>query len=295
MACGRELPVQQSGAFAIQFSVEYKNRARPFLKWIGGKTQLLPELLKRVPEQYGTYHEPFIGAGALFFALQPKVAHIGDANGELILAWNILKHHPAELIAELKKPQYANAAEAFYEIRSRDLTFDSEASGVEIAARMIYLNKTCFNGLYRVNKAGKFNSPYGKYENPTVCDEENIWKVAAALHDSVHVHQEDFTKVSERAVKGDFVFCDPPYIPLSPTSNFTSYTAGGFGLVEHTRLRDLALELKNRGVHVLLSNSGSRVTEDLYGKDFSLEPVAARRSVNSKGDGRGAIKEYVIS
>ena len=272
-------------------------RARPFLKWSGGKTQLLPELLKRVPEKYGAYHEPFVGAGALFFALQPEVAWLGDANGELILTWKVIQRWTAELIAELKKPEYANTAEAFYEMRARNyFSFDSEhVTHAEIAARTIYLNKTCFNGLYRVNSKGQFNAPFGKFRNPTICDEANLCAVAAVLHNGIVINQEGFEAVETRAQEGDFVYFDPPYVPLSPTSNFTAYTPGGFGLGEHTALRDLAARLKARGVHVLLSNSGSPLVEELYGSSgFTLEPVMARRNINSVGTARGAIKEYLI-
>lgn len=270
--------------------------ARPFLKWGGGKTQLLPELMKRVPARYNAYHEPFIGAGALFFALQPEVAWLGDANGELTVTWKVIQRWPAELITELKKPEYANAPEAFYEMRARNyFSFDAEdVTNVEVAARMIYLNKTCFNGLYRVNSKGQFNTPFGKYKNPTICDEKNLIAVAAALHNGVIVNYEDFLAVEGRAQEGDFVYFDPPYVPLSETSNFTGYTAGGFGYASQVTLRDLALRLKQKGVHVLLSNSASPVVEELYGKDFSLEPVAARRNINSVGTARGAIKEYLI-
>lgn len=280
--------------------METKVKARPFLKWSGGKTQLLPELLKRVPATYGTYYEPFVGAGALFFALQPEKAVLGDMNGDLILTWNVIKYWHEKLIEELKRPEFANTSEAFYKIRSWSLAGGGCCGGTSDrienhvwAARMIYLNKTCFNGLYRVNKSGQFNAPYGKYANPTICDETNLRAVHEALK-NVSLQQSDF-RSSIVAVEGDFVYLDPPYVPLSKTSNFTAYTSGGFGLAEHTALRDLALDLKYHGVHVLLSNSAAPLVEDLYGKDFKLEPVAARRSINSVGTSRGTVKEYLIS
>jgi DNA adenine methylase len=265
--------------------------ARPFLKWSGGKTQLLPELLKRVPADYRRYHELFLGGGALFFALRPKVAYLNDLNEELINAYRVIRDSVEALVDELDSGRYRNDAATFYQIRSERPTGE-----VYRAARTVYLNKTCFNGLFRVNKNGGFNAPFGKYKNPTICDQENLRAVSAALQ-GVHLWSQDFenASVGMNVVEGDFVYIDPPYVPLSATSNFTAYTASGFGFEQQVFLRDLALHLKNRGVHVLLSNSGSPLVEELYGKNFTLEPVAARRSINSAGEKRGPVKEYLIS
>jgi DNA adenine methylase len=264
--------------------------AKPFLKWSGGKRQLLPELLARVPAKYGAYHEPFVGGGALFFALNPAVAHLGDLNEELISTYRAIQDNVEDLISELKDGGYDNTAEMFAEIRAF-VPIDE----MEIAARMIYLNKTCFNGLHRVNKKGKFNSPYGRYANPTICDEVNLRACATALHANEQLHHEHFSAVESRAVPGDFCYFDSPYAPLTTTANFTAYTAGGFGPEDQAELRDMALRMKRKGVHVLLSNSSAPLVEELYGADFTLEPVAARRSINVNGQGRGAIREYLIS
>ncbi len=286
MAAAGDLP---SSAMA---SARPEPPARPFLKWGGGKTQLLPELLKRLPERYGTYHEPFLGGGALFFALRPEVAFLGDANGELVNAYHAIQRRLPELIEELESLKDHNTAEKFYAMRAMELS-PQDVTGN--AARTIFLNKTCFNGLYRVNKAGKFNTPYGKYKNPKICDEQNRRAVARALHAGVTVTRENFVKVVDRAAEGDLVYFDPPYVPLTQTSDFTAYTPDGFGLAQHEALRDVALILKNRGVHVVLSNSACETVEKLYADKFRIERVKARRSINSKGGKRGPIDEFIIT
>lgn len=263
--------------------------AKPPLKWVGGKTQLLKELLARVPTVYNRYFEPFVGGGALFFALDPKVAILNDSNRELISLYTTLRGSVEEVIAALKLPLFANDSISFYSMR--DLTVDDP---VMAAARTIYLNKTCFNGLYRVNSKGGFNAPFGRYENPKICDEANLRAVSGRLMSAALICG-SFLDVEKQVEEGDFVYLDPPYIPLSPTSSFTAYTPGKFGLVEHTQLRDMAARMKSRGVNVLISNSGSSTTEELYGADFTLEPIQARRNINSNGAKRGAIKEYLIS
>ncbi len=265
--------------------------ARPFLKWTGGKRQLLPELLKRVPSMYGVYHEPFVGGGALFFALRPPVARLGDMNPRLVRCYRAIRDNVDDLIGLLSSRYATNTAGFFYATRAAE-----PSDPVEVAAWMIYLNKTCFNGLWRVNKAGKFNAPFGKYDNPAICDEENLRACSAALKAGlVTIENEDFESVDGRAKAGDFVYFDPPYVPLSETSSFAAYTAGGFGPRDQERLRDLALTLKRRGVHVLLSNSGAPAVEKLYSADFTIAEVMARRSINKNASGRGAIVEYVIS
>lgn len=286
MAAAGDLP---SSAMATAGLIQ---PATPFLKWAGGKTQLLPELMKRVPERFGTYHEPFLGGGALFFALAPEVAFLGDANGELCNAYQMVQSRLPELIEELRQPVYANTPEAFYSIRAVDPSVENK---VGAAARTIYLNKTCFNGLYRVNSKGKFNTPFGKRKNPTICDEPTLRAAARALHSGVTIRLDDFMKVSERAAPGDLVYLDPPYVPLNPTSAFTAYTPDGFGLAQHEALRDVALVLKRRGVHVIVSNSACEAVERLYADKFRIERVQARRNINSKGGKRGPIDEFIIT
>jgi DNA adenine methylase len=266
-------------------------KAKPPLKWVGGKTQLLPELMKRVPAGFGTYFEPFLGGGALFFTLQPKAAYLNDANEELMNLYRVIRDKVEKLIDELGSGDYMNDEETFYAIRSDRRTIDD----VLRAARTVYLNKTCFNGLYRVNARGGFNSPFGRYKNPTICDEANLRAVSLALQGAELREGEYSHDVLNFAVPGDFVYFDPPYIPLTKTSSFTAYTPGKFGLPEHIALRDTALQLKESGVHVLLSNSVTRTTWELYADHgFTLDLVEARRSINANGSGRGAIKEYLI-
>jgi len=232
-----------------------------------------------------------MGGGALFFSLQPKEAYLNDANEELISLFRVIRDQVDDLVDELRGGDYVNTAETFYEIRADRRTVDP----VLRAARTIYLNKTCFNGLYRVNGNGGFNSPFGKYANPTICDEPTLRAASAALQGAT-VSQGDFRGVEHVAKPGDFVFFDPPYIPLTKTSSFTAYTPGKFGLPEHEALRDMALRMKNSGVHVLISNSSSPITRELYSVDgFKVEEVQARRNINSSGDKRGAVTELLIS
>jgi DNA adenine methylase len=265
--------------------------ARPFLKWAGGKTALLPELLKHVPESYGTYYEPFVGGGALFFALCPKNAVLGDMNERLVRTYRALADNVENVITRLLLHASNHGDEYYYE--TRDIPID-DCDDSMLAAWFIYLNKTCFNGLYRVNRSGKFNVPIGSYKNPTICDVDNLRACSAAL-EGVKIRCSDFEKVVASAKKGDFCYCDPPYVPMNKTSNFTSYTASGFTYADQRRLRDCALALKRRGVHVMLSNSATPEVEDLYAReDFTLHRVECRRSVNSKAGKRGPVSEFII-
>jgi DNA adenine methylase len=263
--------------------------ARPFVKWAGGKRQLIRTLLQHVPVKYGRYFEPFLGGGALFFAIQPRLATLGDVNERLVRTYTGVKNHVERVIALLKT--YKHEERFFYELRNADVDGRSDA---EVAAWFVYLNKTGFNGLYRVNKNNRFNVPFGRYENPKICDARILRACSAALS-STHLHVGDFEAIATRAKRGDFVYFDPPYAPLSATSSFTSYTSSGFGLPEQRRLRDLARRLKSRGVHVLLSNSDAPSIRELYARGFEISEVAATRMVNSDPSRRGAITELVIT
>ncbi len=266
------------------------DETRPFLKWAGGKRQLVPELLARMPARYGTYYEPFIGGGALFFAAQPARAVLADRNPRLVRTWRAIQSQVDRVVALLQS--YPIEESFFYAFRERPI--DEAAEDAEVAAWMIYLNKTGFNGLYRVNKKrGTFNVPWGRYKNPNVCDEPNLRRVSARL-EGVEILLQDFERVGAQAVEGDFVYFDPPYEPLSASSSFTAYTEHGFGPKDQERLRDLALTLKARGVHVLLSNSSAPLILDLYAHGFEVERIAANRSINSVGGGRGAVDEVLI-
>ncbi len=264
--------------------------AQPFLKWAGGKRQLLPQLLQFVPDNYGTYLEPFVGAGALFFALPPHNSQISDINPELINAYQQIQNAPDEILSHLAT--YKNDEAFYYEIRSKNVT---EMNKPERAARLIYLNRTCFNGLYRENKSGKFNVPFGRYTNPKFYDPELIYAVSTFLQ-SVKIYENDFTWVEAKAKPGDFVYFDPPYHPLSTTSSFTSYSKDSFSAEDQVRLRDTFIKLTEKKVHCLLSNSYCDFILDLYAdnKYFQVETIMASRNINSKSDGRGKIKEVVI-
>lgn len=272
--------------------------ARPVLKWAGGKTSLLPAILPRLPAQMDRYYEPFMGGGAVFFALASerrfKQAFLGDANAELMLTYQTLARKPEAVIAELEKLAAEHSEKFFYAVRARKLaTREHGVDAVAVAARLLYLNKTCFNGLYRVNKKGEFNVPFGDYKNPTICDEDAL-RAAARVLAPADMGVADFEECVQSARRGDAVYFDPPYVPASDTANFTAYSKGGFGLNEHERLRDTAEKLIARGVHVLLSNSDTPLVRYLY-EGFKLEPVKARRAINSKGDKRGHVVELLIS
>lgn len=267
---------------------------RPFLKWAGGKRQLLPVLLQSIPEQFEAYHEPFLGGGALFFALMRKnkikKAFLSDINYELIETYQAIRDIPDEVLALLRSYPYSK--EFFYTLRSRDR---NSLSLAERAARMIYLNKTCYNGLYRVNKKGQFNVPFGRYKNPKYYDPENILAVSQSLQ-GVWLKCASFEIVLQNASPGDFVYFDPPYIPKSPTSSFTSYTSTEFSLREHEQLRDVCLELNQRNVKVLLSNSYTEYIFDLFeNTDFEIYVTYSNRFINSKPTKRGKIPEVLIA
>jgi DNA adenine methylase len=264
-------------------------KGRPFVKWAGGKRQLLSELLRHVPKEYSRYFEPFVGGGALFFHLQPGKAVLADVNARLIRTYKGVRDSVDDVIGLLRDYPH-NQKKFFYELRGVDI---DERSDAEVAAWFIYLNKTGFNGLYRVNRRNRFNVPFGRYDRPTICDDMTLRACSAALA-RADLRVDDFEVVVAKAKRGDFVYFDPPYVPLSVTSSFTSYTSKGFGRDEQTRLRDVALKLKKRGVRVLLSNSSAQEVRDLYARDFEITEVSATRLVNSKASGRGVITELVI-
>lgn len=285
--------MRSSGWNALQKGAQGGDVARPFLKWAGGKAQLLSDLLARVPGEFTAYHEPFIGGGALFFALtagerRGRGASLSDVNPNLIGAWRAIRDDVEGVIAALAP--HVNTEEHFYAVRALDPAALSPAEG---AARVIFLNKTGFNGLYRENSRGRFNVPFGRYANPTFCDAANLRAVACALR-GVSVEARDFRTVLDRAKPGDFVYFDPPYVPVSATSYFTAYSRGGdFGPAEQTALRDVFAELAGRGVHVLLSNSDVPFVRDLYA-GFSIDQVLARRNINSNPAARGAVAEVLV-
>ncbi len=273
--------------------------ARPFLKWAGGKGQLLPELTRRTPARFARYHEPFMGGGAFFFNLwsSGRLKHGGvlsDYNRDLIDCYQTVRDHAEELIAKLRDyKDYATNREYFYEIRSWDRQPGFEQrSPVDLAARMIFLNRTCYNGLYRLNKKGKFNAPFGYYKKPLIVDVENMYEVSRALK-SVDLRHGDFTDVLTYAEPGDFVYFDPPYAPLSSTASFTHYTGRGFGEDQQRRLAEVFRQLADRGCYVMLSNSYTDLTRELYSSALSAGTVRASRKINCDGAKRGFIDELI--
>ncbi len=269
---------------------EQNGKPKPFVKWAGGKRQLIDTLFSNIPDSFNEYHEPFIGGGALYFKLwsegRIKRAFLNDFNQDLIDAYRIIQSRPTELINELKSEKYKNEKEVYYEIRKSE-----PRDQIEKAARFIYLNKTAFNGLYRVNSKGGFNVPFGKYTNPKICDEENIMLVSESLKKAT-LSNGDFSAVLKNAQKEDFVYFDPPYHPISKTSNFTSYTKLDFGEKDQLRLRDVYSKLNENGVYVMLSNSTAPLIVELY-SNYKTIRVDARRAINCKADGRGLVSELV--
>lgn len=264
---------------------------RPFLKWAGGKTQLLDEISSRIPASYNRYIEPFLGSGALFFRLNPARALLSDLNQELIETYCVVRDAVELLILDLAGHIYDK--DYFYKVRNSDRAPDFEGwSPVQRASRVIYLNKTCFNGLYRVNSKGQFNTPFGRYSNPRILDAKNLRACSHALK-AAEVVSADFAEVAERAERGDFVYFDPPYMPLSATSSFTAYARGGFPESEQIRLRDLCRRLTRSGVKFLLSNSASEAVVSLY-SEFRIESVQATRAINAKAANRGRISELLV-
>lgn len=267
---------------------------RPFLKWAGGKTQLTDALLERMPLVFNVYHEPFVGSGALFFRLyrEQKIRHavLSDLNKELIDTYLAIRDRVSEVIRLLS--EFPHDKEFYYALRRKD---PWQLSLPERAARMIYLNKTGYNGLYRVNRHGEFNVPFGRYKSPKYLDQENLLAVSRALQD-VDILCTPFETVSERAVSSDWVYFDPPYVPLSQTANFTSYHANGFGLSDQERLRDVCVELSKNKVYVMLSNSDTEAIRSLYSLPyFAIDEVLANRAINCNGARRGKITELVIT
>jgi len=283
--------------------------ARPFLKWAGGKQQLVAELVARAPRSIETYYEPFIGGGAMFFALladpalAPKRTVLNDLNRDLVTVYEVVRDEVDALVARLEAlqgPYLAADAEGrnarYYAERERQ-----PEGPVDLAARFIFLNKTCFNGLYRVNRQGIFNVPHGKYRQPRILDEANLRAASAALA-GVRLTHADFEAALATPKRGDFVYLDPPFEPLSATSSFTGYTEGSFSRTEQRRLKLVVDDLTERGVHVLLSNSAHDYIRGLYSADrgpfaegrYRIDSTHARRAINSRGDKRGPVDELVV-
>ena len=270
---------------------QLKQETYPIVKWIGGKRQLMFELLKNMPKSYNRYFEPFIGGGALFFELQPDNAYISDMNEELINLYQVVRDNVDELITDLKKHDISK--EYFMEIRNIDRTEDYENwSIVQKASRFIYLNRTCFNGMYRVNSKGEFNVPFGHYKNPRIVDENNLINCSSLLQ-RTEIRHADFSEILTKVQKGDFVYFDPPYVPLSETSSFTSYTKEGFDIESHRRLANLYDELTDRGCYCMLTNHNTELINELYSnRGYKIDVVSVKRMINSDASNR--VGEEVI-
>ncbi len=272
---------------AIERSQVTRVKAQPFLKWAGGKRSLVPEILRLLPTSFNTYWEPFLGGGAVFFALEGSLrnARLSDINKELMLTYQTVKKQPDKVISLLHKHAKYHASHGkdyYYDVRKNNIELTSE----ELAANFIFLNKTCYNGLYRVNRNGYFNVPYGKYENPKICDESNLRAVSHALVNA-DIGFRDFTDIQPSS--GDFVYCDPPY-----DGTYASYDAEGFDDRDQTRLRDHVLRWQQAGAKVMVSNSNTEFIRELY-DDFHLHRVNGSRSINRNGSGRGSVTELIIT
>ena len=266
----------------------------PVLKWVGGKRQLLDVLTPLLPSKITTYCEPFVGGGALLFELQPKIAYVNDINRELIRVYEVIKNDVEALIDALQ--EFKNESDYFYSVRDWDRNKEMYAALPDLkkAARTLYLNKTCYNGLFRVNSAGEFNSPFGSYRNPNIVNAPILRAVSTYLNDAaVHLTSIDYAEVVKTLPKSCFVYIDPPYDPVSDTSSFTGYARGGFSRDEQIRLRECCDRLHKRGLKFMLSNSATDFIKEQYAA-YNITIVRAKRAINSDGAKRGQVDEVVV-
>jgi len=266
----------------------------PILKWAGGKRNLIPEILNLFPADFKerAYHEPFIGGGAVFFKIRPKFGSINDINSHLMIFYHVVKDNPEELITTAS--QYPYDEKTYYKLRDR---FNQpNITDTERAALLLYLNKTAYNGLYRVNSKGEFNVPFGRYKHPTIVIKKRIFAASKVLK-NVEQYNEDFSYVLDKANEDDLCYFDPPYQPISKTANFTSYSEQGFQLRDQERLRDLCVELHTKGVLFVLSNSYATPVRKLYANidDFEVKIVQAKRMISSKSSTRGTVNEILVT
>lgn len=266
----------------------------PIVKWAGGKRKMLSVILPLIPSDFTTYCEPFLGGGAVLFALQPQKAIINDSNAELMTVYEVVRDSPQALLNDLRK--HENTAVYFYGMRNldRDESVYQALSKVERASRFLYLNHTCFNGLHRVNKAGQFNVPYGNYRTPCIVQESNLYAMSQYLNaNQITMVNQDFAGVLDRLKEGDFAYLDPPYDPLPGRGNFTAYTRNGFGRYDQERLKACCDSLTRRGVRFLLSNADTDAIRDLY-RGYSICTVKGHRSISADGDKRSPADEVLI-
>ncbi len=267
----------------------------PVLKWVGGKRQLLPEINPLLPKKITSYCEPFVGGGAVLFDLQPKKAIINDINSDLILVYTTIRDNVEKLISTLET--YPNEEEFYYNLRNIDRNQDEfiKLTDIEKAARVIYLNKTCYNGLYRVNNAGEFNSPFGKYKNPNIVNSPVLRAVSTYFNSAeIEFHSADFSEILSALHRGTFVYLDPPYDPVSDTSSFTGYSRGGFNREQQIQLRECCDSLTERGIKFMLSNSATDFIMKQY-SNYHITVVKAKRIINSIASKRGDVDEVIIT
>ena len=272
-------------------------KGKPFVKWAGGKRQIMPEIKKYVPENYDTFYEPFVGGGAVFFELAPRKAVLNDYNSELMNVFECIKDEDKfdKMCTELNHHEANHSEEYYYQVRNidRDIRKYNKMQDYKKAARTIYLNKACFNGLYRVNSKNEFNVPFGKKEKVNTYEGQNLGVVHCILNfNDIKLLSTDFEEAVKDAKKGDFVYLDPPYD--SDTSTFNDYTENGFNKDEQRRLALLFKELSDRGCFVMLSNHNTTLVKELY-KDFNIHVIEAKRNINSNGKKRGKVEEVIIT
>lgn len=269
-------------------------KAKPFVKWVGGKRQLIKQFESLFPKEFNDYFEPFVGGGAVFFNLQKKKSYLSDINEELINTYQIIKDKPEELIAFLETLTYTKTCYEKIRAWDRVKNWETKHTTIERAGRFIYLNRTCFNGLHRVNSRWEFNVPMGKYKNPDFVQAENIFNTSDLLRKTeAEIKIESFEHVLDKAKKWDFVYFDPPYDTLTETANFTSYNKSSFGRDMQTKLAETFKKLDKKGCKVMLSNHNTPFIRELF-KGFRFEIVSARRNINSKSDARGGVEEIVV-
>jgi DNA adenine methylase len=278
----------------IQMKKSKNKLIAPVLKWVGGKRQLLHVLTPLLPQRINAYCEPFVGGGALLFDLQPNTAYVNDINGDLIRVYNLIKSDVEALVTALQ--DFKNEADYFYAVRDwdRDKAKYSALSDLQKAARILYLNKTCYNGLFRVNNAGEFNSPFGNYRNPNIVNAPTLRAVSSYLNTAtVHLTSVDYSEVLKSLPRGTFVYLDPPYDPISDTSSFTGYSKGGFNRDEQIKLRKCCDDLHKKGLKFMLSNSATDFIKEQYAA-YNITIVQAKRAVNSDSTKRGEVDEVVV-
>lgn len=280
-----------------QYSQISTTEPKPFVKWAGGKRQLIPILSREFPQKYGTYYEPFLGGGAVLFHLLSQSPNqkcsVSDLNSDLVLAYVTIRDRVDELISSLKnysKKYFENKDSYYYKVREKE-----PKEQIEKTSRLIFLNRTCFNGLYRVNSKGKFNVPLGRYSNPNIVNEENLRAASNILQSKkISIKCRDFSSILDDAKKDDFVYFDPPYQPVSQTANFTSYTNRDFNLEDLKRLADLCNDLDSKGCKVVLSNSNTSEVKGMFDKSWKIKKIEANRAINSDSKKRTGHSELVI-